>query len=46
MSSVGPSIAVVTEKSRAEMERLLQPMGLAIAISTNVDNAGLTIKRK
>jgi len=46
MSSVGPSIAVVTGKNRAEMEKLLKPMGLTIAISTKVDNKGLTISRK
>jgi beta-RFAP synthase len=43
MSSVGPSIAVVTEKSRKEMEELLKPYGLTIAFSTAVDNAGLAI---
>jgi beta-RFAP synthase len=46
MSSVGPSIAVVTGKNRAEMEKLLKPMGLTIAISTKVDNKGLAISRK
>jgi len=45
MSSVGPSIAVVTGKNRAEMEKLLKPMGLTIAISTSVDNSGLVITR-
>jgi hypothetical protein len=28
------------------MEDLLKPLGLTIAISTNVDNAGLTIARQ
>jgi hypothetical protein len=46
MSSVGPSIAVVTGKNRADMEKLLKPMGLTIAISTKVDNSGLAITRK
>jgi hypothetical protein len=45
MSSVGPSIAVVTGKNRADMEKLLKPMGLTIAISTSVDNSGLVITR-
>ncbi len=45
MSSVGPSIAVVTAKNRGQMENLLQPLGLTIAISTKVDNAGLTIEK-
>jgi beta-ribofuranosylaminobenzene 5'-phosphate synthase len=46
MSSVGPSIAVVTDKNRSEMEKLLKPMELTIAISTKVDNSGLVITRK
>ncbi|MGD1003979.1 MAG: GHMP kinase [Methanoregulaceae archaeon] len=46
MSSVGPSIAVVTEKDKVEMEKLLKPLGLKIAISTKVDNKGLTITSK
>ena len=45
MSSVGPSIAVVTEKDRAQMEKLLKPLGLTISISMKVDNAGLTIEK-
>lgn len=45
MSSVGPSIAVVTEKNREQMEELLKPLGLTIAISTEVDNTGLTITK-
>lgn len=43
MSSVGPSISVVTDKDRIEMEALLKPLGLTIAFSTAVDNAGMTI---
>jgi beta-RFAP synthase len=43
MSSVGPSIAVITRRSRAEVEEILKPLGLGIAISTGVDNSGLTI---
>lgn len=43
MSSVGPSIAVITRRSRAEVEEILKPLGLDIAISTGVDNCGLTI---
>ncbi len=45
MSSVGPSIAVVTERSEKEMDEILAPMGLAIAISTKVDNVGLKVER-
>jgi predicted sugar kinase len=45
MSSVGPSIAVVTERSEKEMAEILEPMGLSIAISTKVDNVGLKVER-
>ena len=45
MSSVGPSIAVVTERSEKEVADILAPMGLAIAISTKVDNVGLQVER-
>lgn len=43
MSSVGPSIAVVTEKDRRSIEKILKPLGLKIAIATMVDNRGLQI---
>ncbi len=43
MSSVGPSIAVVTDRSEKEIADLIGPMGLKIAISTKVDNEGLKI---
>jgi beta-RFAP synthase len=43
MSSVGPSIAIVTERTREEIERLIEPLGLTIAIETKVDNEGLKI---
>jgi beta-ribofuranosylaminobenzene 5'-phosphate synthase len=45
MSSVGPSIAVITARSRQEVEQILSPLGLRIAIATAVDNQGLTIRR-
>ncbi len=44
MSSVGPSIAIVTEKSRGEVADLLGKMGLEIAIETKVDNQGLRLE--
>ncbi len=43
MSSVGPSIAIVTEKSRREIQKILSPLDLTIAIATKVDNNGMTI---
>ncbi len=45
MSSVGPSIAVVTDRNDEEIARLIEPMGLKIAIATKVDNEGLKITR-
>ena len=43
MSSVGPSIAVVTALDRKAMDTLLKPLGLSVTISTKVDNTGMTI---
>ena len=43
MSSVGPSIAIVTEKDRRAIQKILKPIGLEIAIATKVDNEGLTV---
>jgi beta-ribofuranosylaminobenzene 5'-phosphate synthase len=45
MSSVGPSIAIVTEKDEDEVRELLTPLGLEFAISTHVDNEGLKIEK-
>jgi len=45
MSSVGPSIAVVTALDKKTMEKILKPLGLSIAIATKVDNEGLKITR-
>ncbi len=46
MSSVGPSIAIVTEKSRSEVADILKKMSLEIAIETKVDNVGLRLERE
>jgi beta-ribofuranosylaminobenzene 5'-phosphate synthase len=43
MSSVGPSIAVVTRRSEDELRAILDPLGLEIAIATRVDNEGIKI---
>jgi beta-ribofuranosylaminobenzene 5'-phosphate synthase len=43
MSSVGPSIAVVTDMKRSALEKLIAPLGLKVAIMTKVDNQGLTL---
>jgi beta-RFAP synthase len=45
MSSVGPSIAVVTALGKPAMKKLLKPLGLTIAIATKADNKGLVIRR-
>jgi beta-ribofuranosylaminobenzene 5'-phosphate synthase len=45
MSSVGPSVAVVTTLDKKAMKKLLDPLGLTIAIATKADNRGLVITR-
>ena len=45
MSSVGPSIAVITSRQQREIGKILQPLGLKIAIATKVDNRGLQVVR-
>ena len=45
MSSVGPSISVITEKSRQELEQVIAQFGLDIAIETKIDNEGIRIVR-
>ena len=46
MSSVGPSIAVVTELDKKAVENLIRPLGLKIAIVTKIDNRGLVVSQK
>lgn len=46
MSSVGPSIAVVTELDKKAVEKLIRPLGLKIAIATKIDNRGLVVRQK
>ncbi|RXE56427.1 GHMP kinase [Methanoculleus taiwanensis] len=43
MSSVGPSIAVITDRDEADVATVFGSLGLKIAIATEVDNEGLTI---
>lgn len=45
MSSVGPSIAIVTDRSEEDIAQLISPMGLEIAIATRVDNEGIKVWR-
>lgn len=44
MSSVGPSIAVVTGRPEEEVAKILELAGLRVAIATAVDNEGLKIR--
>ena len=46
MSSVGPSIAVVTGLKQEALEKIIKPLGLTIAIVTRVDNEGMKITRE
>lgn len=43
MSSVGPSLAIVTERSVEETGEFLRSIGLEMAITTRVDNRGIQI---
>ncbi len=43
MSSVGPSIAIITEKDRAAVEGIVRGLGLSITVETMIDNEGLKI---
>ncbi len=43
MSSVGPSIAVITGKGEEEVRGILDRLGLSLSISTHVDNEGLVL---
>ncbi len=44
MSSVGPSIAIVTERTEEEVGKIIEKIGLSITIATKVDNTGIIIK--
>jgi len=43
MSSVGPAIAIITNKSEDFVESKLHPIGLTVAIRTKIDNNGLNV---
>lgn len=46
MSSVGPSIAIITGRGKKDVQKILKPLGLEIAIETKTDNAGMKITYK
>jgi beta-ribofuranosylaminobenzene 5'-phosphate synthase len=43
MSSVGPSIAVITDLPEEKVGAILEKAGLRVAIATTVDNEGLKV---
>jgi beta-RFAP synthase len=43
MSSVGPSISIITGRDRAFVQKVIADLGLSIAVETKVDNQGLSI---
>lgn len=43
MSSVGPSISIITDKERDFVEKIIHDLGLSIAVETKIDNEGLTL---
>ncbi|MDR2855546.1 MAG: GHMP kinase [Methanomicrobiales archaeon] len=43
MSSVGPSIVIVTEKEKDAVTSIIEPLGLTLKIKTAVDNQGIRI---
>jgi beta-ribofuranosylaminobenzene 5'-phosphate synthase len=43
MSSVGPSIAIITGKERSFVEGVIRDLGLSIAVETRIDNEGLKL---
>ena len=45
MSSVGPSISIVTERTAAEVMPILDTIGLEIAVETKVDNTGVVVTK-
>jgi len=46
MSSVGPAIAIITEKSRGDVESIVASLGLEIAVEAAVDNQGVQVTPK
>jgi beta-RFAP synthase len=44
MSSVGPTIAVITERSRKDLEKAIADLGLKVAVETKIDNKGMRIE--
>ena len=45
ISSVGPTIAVITDRDRRAVERQIRPLGLSVAVVTKIDNLGMVVSR-
>ncbi len=43
MSSVGPAIAIITDRTEQEMQELVKPLGLEISVATEIDNEGVRV---
>ncbi|MDO5845444.1 MAG: GHMP kinase [Methanocorpusculum sp.] len=46
MSSVGPSVCVVTEQPREVMDKITGDIGLRVELETRVDNTGAVVSRE
>jgi beta-RFAP synthase len=46
MSSVGPTIAVITDRSRKDVENAISDLGLKVAVETKIDNKGMRIEHR
>jgi len=46
MSSVGPTIAVITEKDQKAVETAIRPLGLSVAVEMKIDNQGRVIRKQ
>ena len=46
MSSIGPSICIVTDKTKSQVQSILDKIGLEIIIETKIDNVGTQITKE
>ncbi len=43
MSSVGPAVAIITDRTEVEMQAIVRKIGLEIAVTTGIDNEGVKV---
>ncbi len=43
MSSVGPAVAIITDRTEEEMQAIVRQIGLEIAVTTEIDNEGVKV---